>query len=62
MLNVTDKSGNCACQIEFTLHTHRSISQEKLPIYLGFFDFIQNVRKRGKALLHALLQTLLSPS
>jgi transposase len=43
------------------LRPHRGISQEKLPIYLGFFEFIHNVRKRGKALLPALLQTLLSP-
>lgn len=43
------------------LRSHRGISQEKLPIYLGFFEFIHNVRKRGKALLPALLQTLLSP-
>src|SRR3954453_480443 len=30
---------------------HRGISQEKLPIYLGFFQFVHNVRRRGKALL-----------
>jgi hypothetical protein len=34
------------------------ISQEKLPIYLGFFEFIHNVRMRGKALLHSLVQLL----
>src|SRR5918994_5964077 len=33
------------------LRPHRGISQEKLPIYLGFFQFIHNTRKRGKALL-----------
>jgi transposase-like protein len=43
------------------LRPHRGISQEKLPFYLGFFEFIHNVRKRGWALLPALLQTLLSP-
>ncbi|MEO0648962.1 MAG: DDE transposase, partial [Cyanobacteria bacterium J06650_10] len=36
------------------------ISQEKLPIYLGFFEFVHNARKRGKALLDSLLGTLLS--
>jgi len=36
------------------LRPHRGISQEKLPIYLGFFEFIHNVRKRGKALLRDL--------
>ncbi|MEM6256553.1 MAG: DDE transposase, partial [Cyanobacteria bacterium P01_D01_bin.156] len=35
------------------------ISQEKLPIYLGFFEFVHNARKRGKALMGSLLTTLL---
>lgn len=42
------------------LRPHRGISQEKLPIYLGFFEFVHNARKRGKALLDTLLSTLLS--
>ena len=41
------------------LRPHRGISQEKLPIYLGFFEFVHNVRKRGKALIGHLLSTLL---
>lgn len=41
------------------LRPHRGISQEKLPLYLGFFEFVHNARKRGKALLGALLETLL---
>ncbi len=41
------------------LRPHRGISQEKLPIYLGFFEFVHNVRKRGKALLLSLLENLL---
>jgi transposase len=41
------------------LRPHRGISQEKLPLYLAFFEFVHNVRKRGKALLGSLLQTLL---
>jgi transposase-like protein len=41
------------------LRPHRGISQEKLPLYLGFFEFVHNARKRGKALLSALLETLL---
>ena len=40
------------------LRPHRGISQEKLPLYLGFFEFVHNVRKRGKALLGNLLETL----
>jgi len=37
------------------LRPHRGISQGKLPIYLGFFQFIHNARARGKALLSALV-------
>ena len=33
------------------LRPHRGISQEKLPAYLGFFQFVHNARRRGKALL-----------
>ena len=32
------------------LRPHRGISQEKLPLYLAFFRFVHNARKRGKAL------------
>ena len=42
------------------LRPHRGISQEKLPLYLGFFEFIHNVRKRGRALLGNLLEVLLA--
>ena len=42
------------------LRPHRGISQEKLPLYLGFFEFVHKARKRGKALLGLLLETLLS--
>lgn len=40
------------------IRPHRGISQEKLPLYLGFFEFIHNARKRGKALLHSLIELL----
>jgi transposase-like protein len=43
------------------LRPHRGVSQEKLPGYLGFFEFIHNIRLRGKALLHSLLATLVAP-
>jgi transposase len=36
------------------LRPHRGISQEKLPLYLGFFEFLHNVRARGKSVLGAL--------
>ena len=41
------------------LRPHRGISQDKLPLYLGFFEFVHNVRKRGKTLLPSLLECLL---
>lgn len=42
------------------LRPQRGLSQEKLPLYLGFFEFVHNVRKRGKALLGSLLALLLT--
>jgi transposase len=44
------------------LRPHRGLTQEKLPLYLGFFEFVHNVRRRGKALLGALVGLLLTPS
>jgi transposase len=38
---------------------HRGISQDHLPLYLGFFECVHNVRRRGKALLGDLLELLL---
>jgi len=43
------------------LRPHRGISQEKLPLYLSFFEFVHNTRLRGKALLPSLLEVLLAP-
>ena len=43
------------------LRPHRGISQKRLPIYLGFFEFIFNTRRRGKAVLGDLFQTILAP-
>jgi transposase-like protein len=42
------------------LRPHRGISQQKLPLYFSFFEFVHNAKKRGKALLSALLETLLA--
>jgi hypothetical protein len=36
------------------------IENTTLPLYLGFFEFVHNVRKRGKALLGALIELLVS--
>lgn len=42
------------------LRPHRGISQEKLPLYLGFFQFVHNARRRGRGLLQPLLSLLLT--
>jgi transposase len=42
------------------LRPHRGISQDKLPSYLGFFQFVHNARRRGKALLGALIAALVA--
>jgi len=42
------------------LRPHRGISQEKLPCYLAFFQYVHNVRRRGKKLLPSLLSMLLT--
>ena len=44
------------------LRPHRGISQEKLPVYLAFFEFVHNARRRGKALLSSLLFMLVAPA
>jgi len=36
------------------------VSQDKLPLYLGFFQFVHNARRRGKALLGALIAALIA--
>src|SRR3954447_14328659 len=40
---------------------HRGISQGRLPLYLGFFEFVHNVRRRGRALLGSLIELLVAP-
>jgi transposase-like protein len=41
------------------LRPHRGISQDKLPLYLSFFEFIHNAHARGKGLLPALVGVVL---
>lgn len=41
------------------LRPHRGLSQQKLPLYLAFFEFVYNLKRRGKHLLSALLAVLL---
>lgn len=42
------------------LRPHRGISQERLPYYLGFFEFLYNIRKRGQHALAALVGLLVA--
>jgi transposase-like protein len=42
------------------LRPHRGLSQEKLPLYLGFFQFVHNARRQGKALLGSLIEALVA--
>ena len=43
------------------LRPHRGIAMNKLPIYLGFFEFVFNTKRRGKALIQNLFETILAP-
>lgn len=43
------------------LRPHRGVSQEKLPFYVGHFEFLHNLRKRGKKALQETFELLLMP-
>jgi transposase len=73
---VCHEAGKCACdedaegfcQAHVTtlegfwswLRPHRGIAREKLPLSLGFFEFVHSVRVRGKALLGELIGLLVA--
>ena len=40
------------------LRPHRGVSQDKLPLCLGFCGLVRNARRRGRALLGALVAAL----
>ena len=40
------------------LRPHRGLSQDKLPLYRNFLQFMHNARRRGRALLGALVAAL----
>jgi len=40
------------------LRPHQGVSQDKLPPYLSFFQFVHNARQRGKVLLGALVEAM----
>lgn len=42
------------------LRPHRGISQRFLPLYIGFFQVMHNIRRRGHSLLGPLLSLLLT--
>jgi transposase-like protein len=42
------------------LRPHRGVSQDKLPLDLGFFQLVHNARCRGKALLCTLVAGLVA--
>jgi transposase-like protein len=42
------------------LRPHRGVSQENPPYYLGLFEFVHNVRRRGKELLSSLIGLLVA--
>ena len=66
---VRDDDGDGFCEVHvntlegfwWLLRSHRGIPQESLQLYLGFFEFVHNVRARGKRLLGALIGQLLAP-
>lgn len=52
----------CWSLLRSWLRPHRGVSQDKLPLYVGFFEFVHNARRRGRALLKPLLRALLCPA
>ena len=42
------------------LRPHRGISQERMPYYLGFFEYLHNIKKRGQLALPALISLLVA--
>ena len=52
--------GGCWSLLRSWLRPHCGISKEKLPLYVGFFQFVHNARQRGKALLESLVATLVA--
>ena len=50
----------CWSLLRSWLRPHRGLSQEKLPLYLDFFQLVHNVRYRGKSLINPLLTLLVA--
>ena len=43
------------------LRPHRGVAQEKLPLYLAFFQFVHKPKKRGKARQTTLVEAIVTP-
>ena len=43
------------------LRPHRGVSQEKLPFYVGYFEWLHNLKKREKKALNETFCLLLQP-
>ena len=54
-VHVNSIEGFCSLLCSW-LRPHRGFSQDKLPLYLGFFEFVYNLRARGKRKLTSLLE------
>jgi transposase-like protein len=50
----------CWSLLQSWLRPHRGISQERLPLYIGFFQFVHNARLRGNSLLRSLVEALVA--
>jgi transposase-like protein len=50
----------CWSLLRSWLRPHRGISQERLPAYVGFFQFVHNARLRGNSLLRSLVEALVA--
>jgi len=69
--NGLDEDGDGFCEIHVNtmeglwsllrswLRPHRGVAQERLTEYVGFFQFMHNIRRRGNSLLRALVETLI---
>ncbi len=63
-----DEDGNGFCEIHVNMieefwslpRPHRGNLQDNLPSCLGFFQLVHSARRRGKALLGALIATLVA--
>ncbi len=51
---------SCWSLLRSWLRPHRGVSQERLPVYIGFFQFVHSARQRGNSLLRSLVEALVA--